>query len=109
MVFKHFLPAPLNSVEAPDPFHLPACDAVVEFVNSVETHGPNDKGGSSRVPVESVVNLMDATQSYCVRTLYAEMTSRNNFFIGLAGGAIIGASIVGLVSFIRKNKKRNAA
>lgn len=109
MFLKKFLPAPLNSVEAPDPFHLPACDAVVEFVNAVEPHDPDVHGGCSRVPVESVVNLMNATQSYCVRALFAENACRNNLIVGLAGGAIIGAGIVSIVSLIRRHKKRNAA
>ena len=112
MYLKKLLHAPLFSfsVEAPDPFNQPVCDAVDDFFNSVETPGPDDiEEGISRVPVESVLKLTDATQSYCVRALFAENACRNNLIVGLAGGAIIGAGIVSLVYLIRRHKKRNAA
>lgn len=107
--------APLNRVEAPSPsWDHPNYDVVSFLASGVTESGhntfnalPEDKSVSFEG--KNVIQLVEAAQSLYERALRAEDACHTNLIGGLAGGAIIGASLYGLVSYIRRrrNERRN--
>lgn len=92
--------------------HTEDAPAVDAFIEALEEEVRNDPEGKlRRVSFESLEELLDATQNYYERAESAESKSRINFIAGLAGGAALTTSILGITSLVRrrKNQRRNGS
>lgn len=99
-----------NSTGASNLVKRPAAPAVVAFIDAIEAENRNSPGKAwSRVSVETIMEFVDAAQNYYESGVRAAAACRNALVGGLSGGAIIGASLYGLISYIRRrrNERRN--
>ena len=60
--------------------------------------------------VETIMELVNATQNYYESGVRTAASCRKTLVGGLAGGAVIGTSIYGFVSYFRRrrNERRNS-
>ena len=89
----------------------PAAPAVIAFIDAIEAENRNSPGKAwSRVSVETIMEFVDAAQNYYESGVRAAAACRNALVGGLAGGAVIGTSLYGLISYIRRrrNERRNS-
>ena len=103
---------PTNSTRASNLVKRPAAPAVVTFIDAIEAENRNTPGKAwSRVSVETIMEFVDAAQNYYESGVRNAAARRNALVGGLAGGTIIGVSIYGLVSYIRRrrNQRRNGS
>lgn len=89
-----------NNPGASDQVKRPTAPALITFLDAIDADNNNSSEGNSRVSAETLMQLVDATQNYYESAIRA----RTYLFGGLAGGAIIGAGIYGLVSHIQKRR-----
>ncbi len=90
-----------NNPGASDQVKRPTAPALITFLDAIDDENRNSPNGNwSRVSAETIMQLVDATQNYYESAIRA----RTYLFGGLAGGAIIGAGIYGLVSHIQKRR-----
>ena len=86
------------------------CEAAIKMRNAIKSSpccsDPIYGGKARRLPNGSVLELMKATQGLYDRALRAESKCRTNLSVGLAGGAVIGASITALLVFIVNRRKK---
>ena len=102
---------PTNSTRASNLVKRPAAPAVVAFIDAIEAENRNSPGKAwSRVSVETIMEFVDAAQNYYESGVRAAAACRNALVGGLAGGAVIGVSICGLISHFRRrrNERRNS-
>lgn len=92
-----------NNPGASDQVKRPTAPALITFLDALDAENSNSPKGYSRVSVETLMQLVDAAQNYYESAVRA----RAYLVAGLAGGAIIGAGIIGLLSHIRQ--RRNSA
>ena len=100
-----------NNTGASNLVKRPAAPAVVAFFDALEDENRSTPGKTwSRVSVETIMELVNATQNYYESGVRNSAARRNTLVVGLAGGTIIGVSIYGLASHIRKrrNERRNS-
>jgi len=89
-----------NTPRASEQVERPTAPALITFLDAIDAENSNSSEGNSRVSAETLMQLVDATQNYYESAIRA----RTYLFGGLAGGAIIGAGIYGLVSHIRQRR-----
>jgi hypothetical protein len=90
-----------NNPGASDQVKRPTAPALIKFLDALDADNNDSPNGNwSRVSAETLMQLMGAAQNYYESAIRA----RTYLFGGLAGGAIIGAGIYGLVSHIQKRR-----